>query len=86
MVIQDLKVLICDDSMFARKKMSMTISALGISEIFEAADGEEAVAKYKEKRPDVVFMDIIMPKITGDRKSTRLNSSHSGESRMPSSA
>ena len=65
MVIQDLKVLICDDSMFARKKMSMTIYALGISEIFEAADGEEAVAKYKEKRPDVVFMDIIMPKITG---------------------
>ncbi|MBO4867891.1 MAG: response regulator [Ruminococcus sp.] len=65
MVIQDLKVLICDDSMFARKKMNMTISALGINEVFEAADGEEAVAKYKENKPDVVFMDIIMPRITG---------------------
>ncbi|MBR1739947.1 MAG: response regulator [Ruminococcus sp.] len=65
MNVQDLKVLICDDSMFARKKLNMTIAALGVKEILEAADGEEAIAKYKENKPDVVFMDIIMPKITG---------------------
>ena len=65
MTIQDMKVLICDDSMFARKKLNMTITGFGVSEIFEAADGEEAVAKYNEHKPDVVFMDIIMPKITG---------------------
>ncbi len=65
MNIQDLKVLICDDSMFARKKLNMTIAGFGVKEIYEAADGEEAVAKYCEYEPDVVFMDIIMPKITG---------------------
>ncbi|MBQ8108350.1 MAG: response regulator [Ruminococcus sp.] len=65
MAIQDLKVMICDDSMFARKKLSMTISNLGVKEIYEAADGEEAINKYKEFKPDVVFMDIIMPKVTG---------------------
>ena len=65
MNIQDLKVLICDDSMFARKKLNMTIAGFGVKEIYEAADGEEAVAKYCEYEPDVVFMDIIMPKVTG---------------------
>ncbi|MBR1864734.1 MAG: response regulator [Ruminococcus sp.] len=65
MVVQDLKVLICDDSMFARKKLNMTIADIGVKEIYEAADGEEAVEKYKAHRPDVVFMDIIMPKVTG---------------------
>lgn len=65
MVVQDLRVLICDDSMFARKKLNMTIAAIGVKDIYEAADGEEAVLKYKEHKPDVVFMDIIMPKVTG---------------------
>lgn len=65
MTIKDMKVLICDDSMFARKKLSMSISSLGIENIAEAADGEEAISKFKEIKPDVVFMDIIMPKVTG---------------------
>lgn len=65
MTVQELKVLICDDSMFARKKLNMTIANIGVKEIYEATDGEEAVAKYKEHKPDVVFMDIIMPKVTG---------------------
>lgn len=65
MNIADMKVLICDDSMFARKKLTMTMNELGIEKIFEACDGEEAVEKFKEITPDVVFMDIIMPKLTG---------------------
>lgn len=65
MNIQDMKILICDDSMFARKKLSMSIAALGVKNISEAADGEEAVDKFKEIQPDIVFMDIVMPKITG---------------------
>ena len=65
MTVQDLRVLICDDSMFARKKLNMTIAGFGVKEIYEAADGEEAIAKSKEHKPDVVFMDIVMPKVTG---------------------
>jgi two-component system chemotaxis response regulator CheY len=41
------------------------MSSFGVKAVYEAADGEEAVAKYKENLPDVVFMDIIMPKVTG---------------------
>lgn len=63
--INEMTVLICDDSMFARKKLSMSISGFGVKAVYEVADGEEAVSKYKEFKPDVVFMDIIMPKVTG---------------------
>ena len=62
MNINEMTVLICDDSMFARKKLSMSISGFGVKAVYEAADGEEAVSKYKEFKPDVVF---IMPKVTG---------------------
>lgn len=65
MDFKDIKVLICDDSMFARKKLGMLLSSLGITTIYEAADGEEAVAKFKDNKPDIAFMDIVMPKLTG---------------------
>ncbi len=65
MDLRDFKILICDDSMFARKNLSMFLASLGIGNIYEAADGEESVAKYQEFKPDLVFMDIVMPKLTG---------------------
>ena len=37
----------------------------GFHVIGEAADGEEAVSKYKELQPDLVTMDITMPKMDG---------------------
>lgn len=57
--------LICDDSILARKKIKTTITALGATKIYEAADGIEAVEMYKKNKPDFVFMDIIMPKKEG---------------------
>lgn len=65
MSFDQVKVLICDDSVFARKKLKDFILSLGVSEVLEAADGQEAVDKYKENKPTVVFMDIIMPKKSG---------------------
>lgn len=65
MDIKDIKILLCDDSMFARKKLGMFLTSIGVVNISEAADGEEAVVKYKENQPDLVFMDIVMPKLTG---------------------
>ena len=38
---------------------------MGYNNIFEAADGEEAVNKYKEEQPNLIFMDIVMPKQYG---------------------
>ena len=65
MTIQELKVLVCDDSMFIRKKMKECLARFGVTKIFEAADGEKAVNRYAEANPDIVFMDIIMPGKSG---------------------
>jgi two-component system chemotaxis response regulator CheY len=38
---------------------------MGCINIFEAGDGQQAIDFYREKRPDITFMDIIMPKVEG---------------------
>ncbi len=62
---RNVKVLICDDSPLVRKNMNNMLAKCDVTEIFEAFDGEEAVVKYAETSPNVVFMDIVMPKKTG---------------------
>ncbi|MGX6445291.1 response regulator [Neobacillus sp. K501] len=57
----NLKVLICDDSLLIRKKLRETLEKCDCKEIFEAENGIAAVAVAKESKPDLVFMDIIMP-------------------------
>ena len=56
-----LKILICDDSMLMRKKLKDSLTLCGPFDILEATDGQQAVDIYKEKNPDLVFMDIVMP-------------------------
>ncbi len=65
MSIDEVKVLICDDSVFARKKLKDYLLSVGVKNVFEASDGEEAVKEYMNNNPTLVFMDIIMPKKTG---------------------
>lgn len=55
------KILICDDSILMRKKLRESINSCGSYEILEATDGEKAVEIYKEAKPALVFMDIVMP-------------------------
>lgn len=59
------KVMICDDSIFARKKMRDILTLLGVNNIIEAENGQQAVDKYKAEAPTLVFMDIIMPEKNG---------------------
>ena len=65
MKISELKVLICDDSILVRKKMSGILKAAGITEIYDAKDGVQAVEQFKAHNPDLTFMDIVMPEKTG---------------------
>ena len=65
MKLEEMSVLVCDDSMFARKSLCLYIATLGIKNVYEAADGQQAVDQYAEHKPDIVFMDIVMPVITG---------------------
>ena len=65
MDIQELKVLICDDSILSRKKLRDYLNSLGCKDIYEAEDGEVAITQYTANNPDIVFMDIVMPKMDG---------------------
>jgi CheY-like chemotaxis protein len=58
------KVLVVDDSRTALM-MSMTILSRGPYVLVAAHDGEEAVAKAKAEQPDLIVMDVVMPKMTG---------------------
>ena len=61
MTKSELKVLICDDSILARKNLRSTLNECGIKNIFEVCDGQSAIDTYKTERPDIVFLDIVMP-------------------------
>ena len=65
MNINELKVLISDDSILSRKKLKDCMMSFGCTEVYEATDGEEAIAQYEANKPDIVFMDIVMPKKDG---------------------
>ncbi|MCA9413774.1 MAG: response regulator [Candidatus Omnitrophica bacterium] len=58
------KALIVDDAAFMRVTLKNVLEPAGY-EIAEAENGEVAVEKYQEFRPDVVTMDITMPEMDG---------------------
>ena len=58
------KLLIVDDSRTALM-MNMTLLARTPYVLLAAHDGEEAVAKAKLEQPDLIVMDVVMPKMTG---------------------
>jgi two-component system, chemotaxis family, chemotaxis protein CheY len=58
-------VLVCDDAVFMRTMIGDILTQAGLDVVGEAESGSEAVEKYKELRPDLVTMDIIMPEMGG---------------------
>lgn len=65
MVILAKRILIVDDAAFMRMMIREILSKGGYEIIGEAADGVQAVQKYKEAKPDLVTMDITMPEMDG---------------------
>lgn len=59
------RVLIVDDATVMRTVLRTILTKNGYEIAGEAADGEEATRVYNECHPDVVTLDIIMPKMTG---------------------
>ena len=61
------KVLLVDDEPIFRMGLRTAISweTIGCQIIGEAKNGEEALIQIEEKRPDIVFLDIKMPKMSG---------------------
>lgn len=59
------RVLIADDASFMRQMIRDIIEPEGFEIVAEAGDGIEAVAQYESVQPDIVTMDIVMPKRSG---------------------
>ncbi len=55
------RVLVVDDSVFMRDIIKDIFAAGGFEVAGEAGNGVEAVEKYKELKPDLVTMDLVMP-------------------------
>lgn len=58
-------VLIVDDAMFMRVAIGNMFKEWGFDVIAEASNGRDAIAMYKEHKPDLVTMDLTMPIMTG---------------------
>ncbi len=59
--MENVKILICDDSILARKQLKDIIVEHGYQDFLEASNGQEAIDLYKEQKPELVFVDIVMP-------------------------
>ena len=63
--MRKLKALIVDDAVLARAMLKKLIELIGVTIIFEAQNGEEAIQIYQTEKPNLVTMDITMPGMDG---------------------
>ena len=61
----DKTVLLVDDAAFMRMMLKDILTKNGYTVIGEAGNGVEAIAKYKELKPDLTILDITMPEMNG---------------------
>ena len=59
------RVLIVDDTLFMRNTLRDIFTSAGFSVVGEADDGVQAVSLFRELKPDLVTMDIVMPYKSG---------------------
>jgi len=65
------KVLLAEDSRFLRSAATTVLEAYGFK-VFGAADGEQALKIASDENPDVVLLDLILPKVQGHEVLQRL--------------
>ncbi len=69
-------VLIVDDDLFVRRLLEDALSESGLAlRVLEAADGEQALAVATRERPEVVLLDLFMPRLSGLEVLAQLRSS-----------
>ena len=72
------RILVVDDNEINRDIIVSRLEAHGY-ETLQAADGEEALAAVAEQRPDLVLLDVMMPKLDGIAACRRLK----GDATLP---
>lgn len=71
-----MRVLIVDDEPDVRLLLRTQLEGAGHEVAGEAADGAEAVARCEEDAPDVVILDLLMPRVNGFEAIPRLRTNH----------
>ncbi len=61
----DVSVLIVDDSEHVRALLLMLLKKEGIKNIYQAVDGLDGFEKYRVHNPTIVFLDYMLPKMSG---------------------
>jgi two-component system alkaline phosphatase synthesis response regulator PhoP len=67
------KVLVVDDEEYIQHILNFSFGAEGY-DVLTASDGQEAIAKAKSDKPDVIVLDIMMPKMDGYEACKKLKS------------
>lgn len=80
--VKSLRVLVVDDSRFARKFVVRVLNGLGIEQTTEVADGSEAIEMLKQQTFDLVVTDYNMPEVNG-RELTEYIRKESEQSHIP---
>lgn len=68
----DKKILIVDDSPVIRKMMKRYLRSLGYENVLEAENGLDAILLHTREKPSIIFMDLVMPKTSGDEALKRI--------------
>lgn len=59
------RILVVDDSSFLRNSLKKILEEHGYEVVGTAQNGLEAITKYKELKPDLVTLDIVLPQMNG---------------------
>src|SRR5699024_6817573 len=67
-----IRLLLVDDHRMLREGLGRNLTDAGFEIVGEAEDGEDAIRRYADVRPDVVLMDVTMPVMDGLAATTRI--------------
>lgn len=74
--MEKMRVIVADDETIIRLDIKEMLTEAGHTVVAEAADGEEAVRLATELKPDLVIMDVKMPKMDGITAASLINEKH----------
>ncbi len=71
--LSDLRILVVDDSDFSRSMILQMLTEAGCQYVSETNSAESAMRLIREKKPQIVIADIVMPEISGIELTSKIN-------------